>query len=71
MHREEEGLSQGYALQVVALSTDAHIPFETLLAQPALLQLLTASSRDDLRPYTAILPKWPWTARTTVLHAIC
>jgi type VI secretion system secreted protein VgrG len=55
--RAEEGLSQGYALQVDALSTDAHIPLKSLLGQPALLQLLTATSRDDLRPFHGHITK--------------
>jgi type VI secretion system secreted protein VgrG len=49
--RGEEGISQGFALRIDALSTDAHIELDTLLGQPALLQLLTATSRDVLRPF--------------------
>jgi type VI secretion system secreted protein VgrG len=49
--RGEEGISQGYAFKIDALSTDAHIELKTLLGQPALLQLLTATSGDVLRPF--------------------
>lgn len=47
----EEGISQGYRFKVDALCTDAHIALKTLLGQPALLQLLTASSSSVLRPF--------------------
>jgi Rhs element Vgr protein len=49
--RAEEGLSQGYVFKVDALSTDPGIELKTLLGQPVLLQLLTASSYDALRPF--------------------
>ena len=49
--RGEEGLSQGFAFQIAALSTDAAISLRTLIGQPALLQLLTAASTDDWRPF--------------------
>ena len=49
--RGEEGISQGFRFVVSALSTDAGIALKTLIGQPALLQLLTATSRDDLRPF--------------------
>ncbi|NVI83519.1 type VI secretion system Vgr family protein [Janthinobacterium sp. BJB401] len=49
--RGEEGLSQGFAFQIAALSTDAAISLRTLIGQPALLQLLTATSTDDWRPF--------------------
>jgi type VI secretion system secreted protein VgrG len=55
--RAEEGLSQGYVLQVDALSTDAAIELKTLLGQPALLQLLTSTSRDALRPFHGHITK--------------
>jgi type VI secretion system secreted protein VgrG len=55
--RAEEGLSQGYVLQVDALSTDAHIELKSLLGQPALLQLLTAASQDALRPFHGHITK--------------
>lgn len=48
--RGEEGVDQGFRFEIDALSLDAHIPLKRLVAQPALLQLLTASSRD-LRPF--------------------
>ena len=49
--RGEEGLSQCYEIKLTVLSTDAAIPSKSLLGQPALLELLTATSRDDLRPF--------------------
>jgi type VI secretion system secreted protein VgrG len=49
--RSEEGISQGYAFKIDALCTDAHIKLKTLLGQPALLQLLTATGGDMLRPF--------------------
>jgi type VI secretion system secreted protein VgrG len=49
--RAEEGISQGYVLQLTVLSTDAAISSRSLLGQPALLELLTSASRDDLRPF--------------------
>jgi type VI secretion system secreted protein VgrG len=42
--RAEEGLSQGFALRIAALSTDAAIPLKSLIGQPVLLELLTAAS---------------------------
>jgi type VI secretion system VgrG family protein len=45
-----EGLSEGYRFDITALSTDAHIDPDSLLAQPALLQILSQHSRSDLRP---------------------
>ena len=49
--RAEEGLSQCFELKLTALSTDAAIPLASLLGQPVLLELLTAHSRDVLRPF--------------------
>ena len=49
--RGEEALSQPYRLTVTALSTDAAIPLKSLLGQPVLLELMTAASRDQLRPF--------------------
>ena len=49
--RGEEAISRGYTFQIDALSPDAHIPLKSLLGQPALLQLLTATSYDALRPF--------------------
>ena len=49
--RGEEGISQGYKLTLTVLSTDADISSRPLLGQPALLELLTSASRDDLRPF--------------------
>ena len=41
----------GFRLELTALSTDAHLPLDGLLGQPLLLELLTADSRTDLRPF--------------------
>lgn len=49
--RGEEGISQGFRFQLSALSTDAAIALKSLLGQPVLLQLLTATSHDALRPF--------------------
>jgi type VI secretion system secreted protein VgrG len=46
----EEGISEGYSFRVDALSTDAHLALKTLVGQPALLQLLTSTNHDALRP---------------------
>lgn len=42
--RGEEAIGAGYVFRVDALSTDAHVSLKSLIGQPALLQLLTASS---------------------------
>jgi type VI secretion system secreted protein VgrG len=42
--RGEEAISRGFSFRIDALSTDAHLPLKSLLGQPALLQLLTATS---------------------------
>ena len=47
----EEGLSAGFVFQIAALSTDAAISLRGLIGQPALLQLLTATSTDERRPF--------------------
>ena len=49
--RAEEGLGQCFEYQLTALSTDARISLASLLGQPVLLELLTANSRDTLRPF--------------------
>jgi type VI secretion system secreted protein VgrG len=49
--RGEEGLSQGFRFSISALSPDAKISLKSLIGQPALLQLLTATSRDQPRPF--------------------
>jgi type VI secretion system secreted protein VgrG len=49
--RGEEGLSQCFAFELTVLSTNAAIPAKSLIGQPALLELLTAGSRDQLRPF--------------------
>ncbi len=41
----------GYAIDLLALSTQADITATELLGQPALLELLTAASRTQLRPF--------------------
>jgi type VI secretion system secreted protein VgrG len=48
--RGEEAISQGYAFDIDALSTDAQLELKRLIGQPALVQLLTSTSADDLRP---------------------
>jgi type VI secretion system secreted protein VgrG len=45
-----EGLSQGYRFDITALSSDAGLDLDSLLGQPALLQILTQHSRADLQP---------------------
>lgn len=45
-----EGLSEGFRFDITLLSTDAHLALDTLLGQPALLEILTQQSRTDLRP---------------------
>lgn len=49
--RGEEAISRGYTFRIDALSPDAHIPLKSLLGQPALLQLLTATDDGALRPF--------------------
>ena len=49
--RGEEGLSHGCVFKIDPLSTNAHLKLDSLLGQPALLQLLTAESRNVLRPF--------------------
>lgn len=49
--RGEEGISQGYSFQIDALCEDAQLQLKSLIGQPALLQLLTATSRTALRPF--------------------
>ncbi|MFC4931711.1 type VI secretion system Vgr family protein [Massilia sp. GCM10023247] len=48
--RGEEAISRGYALRIDALCLDAHLPLKSLVGQPALLQLLTATA-GVLRPF--------------------
>jgi type VI secretion system secreted protein VgrG len=48
--RGEEAISRPYTLQVTALSTDAGISLKSLLGQPVLLQLMTATA-GELRPF--------------------
>lgn len=49
--RGEEGLSMPFEFKITVLSEDAAIAAKSLLGQPALLELLTAASRDQLRPF--------------------
>jgi uncharacterized protein involved in type VI secretion and phage assembly len=49
--RGEEAISAGYTFTIDALCIDAHLELKTLIGQPALLQLLTATSVDKLRPF--------------------
>ena len=48
--RGEEGLNQGYAFQIAALSGNAGIALRSLIGQPALLELLTAGD-GQARPF--------------------
>jgi type VI secretion system VgrG family protein len=41
----------GFRFELAALSPNAHLPLETLTGAPVLLELLTADSRTDLRPF--------------------
>ena len=41
----------GFRIVVHALASDAHLELKQLLGQPALLELLTAASRNELRPF--------------------
>ena len=47
----EDALGQGFCFTVSALSTDSVIPLRRLIGQPVLLQLMTAVSRERLRPF--------------------
>jgi type VI secretion system VgrG family protein len=49
--RGEEEVDRGFRLQVAALSLDAAIPLASLMGQPVLLELLSASGPDQLRPF--------------------
>jgi type VI secretion system secreted protein VgrG len=49
--RGEESISGGFPFRIDALSLDAHLSLRSLIGQPALLQLLTATSYDALRPF--------------------
>jgi len=46
-----EAVDTGFRLEITALSIDAHLSLDALLGQPVLLELLTADSRTDLRPF--------------------
>ncbi|MFC3552429.1 type VI secretion system Vgr family protein [Lysobacter cavernae] len=45
------GAGAGFRLQLTALSVDAHIDLAELLGQPVLLELLTAESAHERRPF--------------------
>jgi len=49
--RCEEAISAGFRFSIDALSTNAHLPLRSLLAQPVLLQLLTAESSSSHRAF--------------------
>ena len=49
--RGEESLSNGYTFTVSAVALDANLKLKSLIGQPALLELMTAHSRDALRPF--------------------
>jgi type VI secretion system secreted protein VgrG len=49
--RGQEGLSEGFRFSIAALSLDSAIPLKSLIGQPVLLELLTAHSRIELRPF--------------------
>lgn len=49
--RGDEGLSEGFVFHISALSTDAGIGLRALIAQPALLELLTAASAHGWRAF--------------------
>ena len=51
LHARESFDNGGFRLELTALSVDAHLSFDELLGQPVLLELLTADSRTDLRPF--------------------
>lgn len=46
-----EALDEGFRFEVEVLSTDAHIELKKLNGQSVLVELLTAQSRSDLRPF--------------------
>lgn len=49
--RGEEGINAAYTFRIDVLCEDAHLPLKSLLGQPALLQLMTATGRAALRPF--------------------
>jgi len=46
-----DGPAAGFRIVVHALASDAHLELKQLVGQPALLELLTAASRSELRPF--------------------
>lgn len=51
LHGVESVDSGGFRLQLDALSVDAHLALDELLGQPVLLELLTADSASQRRPF--------------------
>ena len=51
LHARESLDRGGFRLELTALSVDAHVELDQLLGQPVLVELLTADSRTDLRPF--------------------
>ncbi|KIQ96824.1 type VI secretion system tip protein VgrG [Lysobacter sp. A03] len=51
LHGVESVDDGGFRLQLDALSVDAHLPLDELLGQPVLLELLTAESASERRPF--------------------
>ena len=49
--RGEEAIGKPFVFDVSTLSTDAAIPLKSLLGQPALLELVTATGLAALRPF--------------------
>ncbi|VXB40283.1 type VI secretion system Vgr family protein [Massilia sp. 9I] len=47
----EEAISRGYCFRIDALSLDAQVRLKALVGQPALVELLTATSIDAPRPF--------------------
>lgn len=46
-----EDLNHGFTYVITVLAHDAHISLKQLIGQPVLLELLTAHSRSELRPF--------------------
>ncbi|KRB93659.1 type VI secretion system Vgr family protein [Duganella sp. Root198D2] len=49
--RGEEAIGKPFAFDISTLSTDAAIPLKSLLGQPAILELVTAASKEAPRPF--------------------
>ncbi len=48
---EETSPAHGFRLELTALSQDAHLELKALIGQPVLLEMLTSTSRTNLRPF--------------------